>query len=140
MFYVLMVSHGNFAPGLLSAAEMIAGQHDTVMAVGLKDGMNVEALYSEITDMTAGITSGDHILVLGDLLGGSPLTTMMKALADKGVLGNTRAIAGMNLPMAITAILFGEQYGDELVDKLVSESRCAVAEFKLELDSDEDEI
>jgi hypothetical protein len=26
------------------------------------------------------------------------------------------------------------------VDKLVSESRCAVAEFKLELDSDEDEI
>ena len=44
MFYVLLVSHGEFAPGLHTAVKMISGDNSNVMSAGLKDGMGADEL------------------------------------------------------------------------------------------------
>lgn len=44
MFYVLLVSHGEFAPSLHTAVKMIAGDNPNVMSAGLKDGMGADEL------------------------------------------------------------------------------------------------
>ena len=36
MKYVILVSHGNFAEGLLDSLKMLTGNHDDVIAIGLK--------------------------------------------------------------------------------------------------------
>ena len=44
MFYVLLVSRGEFAPGLHTAVKMISGDNSNVMSAGLKDGMGADEL------------------------------------------------------------------------------------------------
>ena len=39
MKYVVMVSHGEFAPGLHSAVKMMTGDREDVLSTSLKDGM-----------------------------------------------------------------------------------------------------
>ena len=140
MFYVLMVSHGEFAPGLHTAVKMIAGDRDTVLSTSLKDGMGADEYAANVEKLVANITSEDKLVVLADIMGGSPLTTAMNVLAEKGLLANTKAFTGMNLPMALTVILAGEGLeGSDLSEAVLGETRTAVQEFVIPTDDEDEE-
>ena len=82
----------------------------------------------------------DEVLVLGDIIGGSPLTNALKTLSDKGMIARTSAFGGMNLPMALTAVL--QLQTDDLPalkQSMVSEAREATKELELETPSADDE-
>jgi PTS system N-acetylgalactosamine-specific IIA component len=141
MFYVLLVSHGEFAPGLHTALKMIAGDRDNVLSVSLRDGMSVAGFAQQVKQVIAAIKPEDRILVLADILGGSPLTTTMQVLGDAGLLARTKAIGGMNLPLALAAVLSGENLDDAaLVPTLLAETKKAVQELQLAADDDDDDI
>ena len=140
MFYVLMVSHGEFAPGLHTAVKMIAGDRDTVLSTSLKDGMGADEYAANVEKLVANITPEDKLVVLADIMGGSPLTTAMNVLAEKGLLANTKAFTGMNLPMALTVILAGEGLeGSDLSEAVIGETRTAVQEFVIPTDDEDEE-
>lgn len=140
MFYVLMVSHGEFAPGLHTAVKMIAGDRDTVLSTSLKDGMGADEYVANVEKLVANITPEDKLVVLADIMGGSPLTTAMNVLAEKGLLANTKAFTGMNLPMALTVILAGEGLeGSDLSEAVLGETRTAVQEFVIPTDDEDEE-
>lgn len=141
MFYVLLVSHGEFAPGLHTAVKMIAGDNPNVMSASLKDGMGVDELASEVGRLVEKITPEDRLVVLADLLGGSPLTTTMNVIAEKGLLNNTRAFAGMSLPMALTVVLSGEALDmDSLGETIMEEAKAGVQEFVITADDEEEDL
>ena len=141
MFYVLMVSHGEFAPGLHTAVKMIAGDRDTVLSTSLKDGMGADEYAANVEKLVANITPEDKLVVLADIMGGSPLTTAMNVLAEKGLLANTKAFTGMNLPMALTVILAGEGLeGSDLSEAVLGETRTAVQEFVIPTDDEEEDL
>lgn len=140
MYYVLLVSHGEMAGGVHTAVKMIAGDHAWVMSAGLHDGSSADELFTEVSSLLAQVTPSDKLVVLADLLGGSPLTTAMNAAAAKGLLGKTVAIAGMNLPMALTAVLAGADMElTDLKETLLAEGGNGVQEFVVAADDDEDE-
>lgn len=140
MFYVLMVSHGEFAPGLHTAVKMIAGDRDTVLSTSLKDGIGADEYAANVEKLVANITPEDKLVVLADIMGGSPLTTAMNVLAEKGLLANTKAFTGMNLPMALTVILAGEGLeGSDLSEAVLGETRTAVQEFVIPTDDEDEE-
>lgn len=140
MFYVLMVSHGECAPGLHTAVKMIAGDRDTVLSTSLKDGMGADEYAANVEKLVANITPEDKLVVLADIMGGSPLTTAMNVLAEKGLLANTKAFTGMNLPMALTVILAGEGLeGSDLSEAVLGETRTAVQEFVIPTDDEDEE-
>ena len=140
MFYVLMVSHGEFAPGLHTAVKMIAGDRDTVLSTSLKDGMGADEYAANVEKLVSNITPEDKLVVLADIMGGSPLTTAMNVLAEKGLLANTKAFTGMNLPMALTVILAGEGLeGSDLSEAVLGETRTAVQEFVIPTDDEDEE-
>ena len=140
MFYVLMVSHGEFAPGLHTAVKMIAGDRDTVLSTSLKDGMGADEYAANVEKLVANIAPEDKLVVLADIMGGSPLTTAMNVLAEKGLLANTKAFTGMNLPMALTVILAGEGLeGSDLSEAVLGETRTAVQEFVIPTDDEDEE-
>lgn len=139
MFYVMLVSHGELASGLHSAMKMIAGDRETVLSIGLEDGLGADAYATAVEKLVAPITAEDRIVLLADLIGGSPLTTAMKVLADKGLLAQTQAFGGVNLPMALTAVLTGEFCDPStLPDLLLAESRNALQLFALEPEEDQE--
>ena len=140
MFYTLLVSHGELAVGLHSALKMIAGDNPNVMSAGLKDGMGADELAANVANLLEKIDPSDHLVVLADLLGGSPLTTTMNVIGEKGLLGSTKAYAGMNLPMALNVVLSGETMDwDSFSEVLVDEARASVQEFVIADEDDEDE-
>ena len=140
MFYVLMVSHGEFAPGLHTAVKMIAGDRENVFATSLKDGMAADEYAANVAKLLEQVTPEDKLVVLADIMGGSPLTTAMNVLAEKGLLANTKAFTGMNLPMALTVILAGEGLeGSDLSEAVLGETRTAVQEFVIPTDDEDEE-
>ena len=42
MRYVIMVSHGEFAPGLHSAVKMMTGSRDDVLSTSLREDMSAD--------------------------------------------------------------------------------------------------
>ena len=75
MKYVVLVSHGTFAPGLHSVLKMLAGgEREDVISVGLEDGMSADEFAEKFSNAISKITEDDEIILLGDIVGGSPLT------------------------------------------------------------------
>lgn len=141
MLYTLLVSHGEFAPGLHTAVKMIAGDNPHVMSTSLKDGMGADELAANVAKLLEIITPKDKLVVLADLMGGSPLTTTMNVVAEKGLLANTRAFAGMSLPMALTVVLSGDGLDmDTLGDTLMAEAKAGVQEFVISAEDDEEDL
>lgn len=141
MLYTLLVSHGEFAPGLHTAVKMIAGDNPHVMSTSLKDGMGADELAVNVAKLLEIITPEDKLVVLADLMGGSPLTTAMNVVAEKGLLANTRAFAGMSLPMALTVVLSGDGLDmDTLGDTLMAEAKAGVQEFVISADDDDEDL
>jgi purine-cytosine permease-like protein len=80
-------------------------------------------------------------VVLGDIVGGSPLTNTLNVLTQKGLLPQTIAFGGLSLPMAISAIMAIEDGMDDatLVQSVIDEAREGARQVVLALDEEEDE-
>ncbi len=143
MKYVVLVSHGTFAPGLKSVLEMLAGgDREDVISVGLEDGMGADAYVQKVQEAIGKIGQDDEIILLGDIIGGSPMTNAIEQISLKGLEKNTMIFGGMNLAMALTATLMKDEVDQEtLKETMVSEARNAIKEFVLETaEEDEDDI
>lgn len=141
MRYFIFVSHGQLASGMSSALSMLVGTRDNVLHVAFQDGMDAATFRGNVEALIHPITNQDEVIVMADLISGSPLTTTMELLAQHMDLAHVRAIGGMNLPLAITAI---EAEDDPLDDAVSSMVECAVEQvqkFALNADdSDSDDI
>lgn len=141
MRYLLLVSHGTFAPGLHSVLDMLVGARKDILSCSLRDGEGADAYVAELEGVIAPIAADDdEVIVLADIIGGSPLTNALNVLSSRGLLGHTRAFGGMSLPMALTAA-FDLQTADEeaLLSLMVSEGKSAMREVELDLGSGDDD-
>mgnify|MGYP001475955629 CR=1 FL=1 len=138
MKYVVLVSHGTFAPGLHSVLKMLAGgEREDVISVGLEDGMSADEFAEKFSNA---ITVDDEIILLGDIVGGSPLTNAIEQVSNKGLIGQTVIFGGMNLAMALTATLMKDGVDtDMLKDSLINEAKDAVKEFVMTPANDDEE-
>ena len=85
MKYLVLVSHGEFAAGLKTSLMMLAGQRDDVIASGLPDGKTADEFAEIFKESVKDIHEDDEIVLLADIVGGSPLTTALNVLAEKGL-------------------------------------------------------
>lgn len=141
MKYVVLVSHGTFAPGLHSVLKMLAGgEREDVISAGLEDGMSADEFAAKFSDAIGKITANDEIILLGDIVGGSPLTNAIEQISKKEMLGNTVIFGGMNLAMALTATLMKDDVDQAaLKESLLKEAKDAVKEFVLASANDDED-
>lgn len=139
MRYLLLVAHGEFAPGLHTALNMLEGERDDVFDIPFHDGMTQDDFKAQIQTVIAPITAEDEVLVLADLMGGSPLTGLMEALDAHCGLGKVRAVGGMNLPMAISACEAEDQSLDEAATSIQSEAAEQIRPFATASEEDADD-
>lgn len=93
----VIVSHGQVANELVTAAEAVVGdlEHITAVSIGWHD--DVEMAKSEIEQAIARVSSGSGVLLLTDMFGGTPTNIAAMFLE----LGKVEIITGVNLPMVI---------------------------------------
>lgn len=141
MRYLLLVSHGTMAPGVHSVIRMLLGDRDNVLSYSMEDGVSADAFVEKLREVIAPITADDSVVVLGDIMGGSPLTNTLNTLTEQGLLAKTIAFGGLSLPMAISALMAIEDGLDDetLVQNVITEAKEGVRKVELALDDDEDE-
>ncbi len=99
MVGLIVISHGDFAKGLLSASRMIMGEQDGVKAIGLQPEEGPEDLKETLKKAIENVDHGQGVLILADLFGGTPSNTAAYLLDD-----NVEVITGFNLPMFLELI------------------------------------
>lgn len=140
MKYLLIVSHGTMAPGVKSVLTMLLGPRDNVLACSMEDGMGTDAFVGKLKKTLEPVGPEDSLVVLGDIIGGSPLTNTINTIGEKGLLSKTVVFGGVNLPMAISALMAIEDGLDDdaLRAQILSEGKEAIREFVLDDDEDKD--
>jgi len=93
----VIVTHGQLANELVSAAEMIVGEinHVTAVSIGWHD--DVEVAREEIERAVQRVDAGSGVLLLTDMFGGTPTNIAASFLASAQV----EVVTGVNLPMVI---------------------------------------
>ncbi len=93
----VVVTHGNLATELVSAAETIVGDihHITAVTIGWHD--NVEVAREQIGKAIERVNEGAGVLVLTDMFGGTPTNIACTFLGNAPI----EVITGVNLPMII---------------------------------------
>ena len=77
MVSILIIGHGNFATGALSATRLVAGAPENVYALDFPEGMSAEELKEAMQARLAAIETPE-ILVMADLAGGTPFRTAVE--------------------------------------------------------------
>ena len=109
MVGILIVSHGDFAAGLLNAVELIAGRQEKVTTIGLHHEDGVEEFESKVNQALKEPDEGDGVLAFVDILGGTPSNVIFRSLAKK----KFKAIAGMNMAMVVQAVMMRDSMEEE---------------------------
>lgn len=137
--YVVLVSHGEFAQGMHSVVKMIAGERKEVLSTSLKHDMGSEQYADNFRKLTADITPEDQIILFADIIGGSPLTTALNVLDERGMTEKTIVFGGMNLSMVLVAVINKDISSDDVLKKeIISEGQNAVREFCLLQEADDE--
>lgn len=97
MIGAVIVTHGQLAAELVSAAEMIVGemQHITAVSIGWHD--DVDVAREEIERAIQRVDTGNGVLLLTDMFGGTPTNIAASFLGQAKV----EVVTGVNLPMVI---------------------------------------
>ena len=122
---------------------MMTGNRSDVLSTSLKEDMSADQFAENFAELVKDFTADDQVILLADILSGSPFTNALNVLSDKGLISNTLIIAGMNMPLAITAVLMKDNFDDlaALKEVLLSEGRMGLTDFVVESnDDDEDDL
>jgi PTS system mannose-specific IIA component len=94
---IVVVTHGNLAREFLAALEHVVGpqQHVSAVCIGADDDMEVRR--SEILGQARACDSGEGVVVLTDMFGGTPANLAISIMEQARV----EVLAGVNLPMLV---------------------------------------
>jgi mannose PTS system EIIA component len=94
---IVIVAHGGLAREYLSAVEHVVGKQDGVRAIAIEDDHDRNAKQEEICVAADAVDTGQGVVLVTDMFGGSPSNLSLPACATTG----RRILYGANLPMLI---------------------------------------
>ena len=97
MIGIVIVAHGGLAREYLSAIEHVVGKQPGIVAVTIEADHDRAGKQAEICTVANDVDTGDGVVVVTDLYGGSPSNLSLLACQPE----NRRILYGMNLPMLI---------------------------------------
>lgn len=126
MIGIVVVTHGHLAEGIESAVDLVTGKQQQFATVCLLPGDDPAALDLRVRNVIADVDSGDGVLCLLDILGGTPSNVIAGLING----GHIRALVGVNLPMAIQASFSRTSTN---LDGVVAESLAAAQQGVVDL-------
>ena len=97
---VVLATHGELGRALIGAMEMIVGAQPLVAALSLQVADRIEDATSRLQEALDVADEGDGVLVLTDMLGGTPSNL---CLALIGGPRPVEVVSGVSLPMLLKA-------------------------------------
>ena len=97
MIGIVIVAHGGLAREYLAAVEHVVGKQEGIRAIAIDPEHDRRAKEQEICDAANEVDTGDGVVVVTDMFGGSPSNLSLLACSCT----DRRILYGANLPMLI---------------------------------------
>ena len=97
MIGIVIVAHGGLAREYLAAVEHVVGAQNGIRAISIDPDHDRAQKQSEICAAADSVDTGDGVVVVTDMFGGSPSNLSLRACAPD----NRKIIYGANLPMLV---------------------------------------
>jgi mannose PTS system EIIA component len=97
MIGLVLVTHGHLADELRSAMEHVVGTQRYVATVCIGPNDDIESRRAEVLRRIEEVDTGDGVVLLTDMFGGTPSNLAISQMDRKGV----EVISGVNLPMLV---------------------------------------
>ena len=97
MIGLVLVTHGQLASQFVAAMEHVVGAQAQVAAISIGPDDDMEQRRKDILRAVASADTGDGVILLTDMFGGTP-SNLAISVMDKA---KVEVIAGVNLPMLI---------------------------------------
>ncbi len=97
MIGLVLVTHGRLASEFVRAMEHVVGPQEQIAAICIGPEDDMEARRNDIAGSIEAVNSGDGVIILTDLFGGTPSNLAISLMKSEHV----EVIAGVNLPMLI---------------------------------------
>jgi PTS system mannose-specific IIA component len=124
MIGMVLVTHGRLAEELRSAMEHVVGPQRGVATICIQAEDDVEQRRVDIRACIDAVDSGDGVILLTDMFGGTPSNLAISMMDRPGV----DVIAGANLPMLVKlAKIRSRQTLEECVDTAEASGRKYIA-------------
>jgi mannose/fructose/sorbose-specific phosphotransferase system IIA component len=102
MIGIVLAAHGPLPEALLESADMILGDTENIIPLKLMPGDTLEGLIDRMHDAVQEADTGQGVLILLDLFGGTPSNAA--ALITQQMEG-VHAVSGVNVPMLLETLL-----------------------------------
>jgi mannose PTS system EIIA component len=112
MIGLIIVTHGNLAKEFVAALEHVVGPQQQIMTISIAPQDDMEERRNAILAAVKKVDSGDGVVILTDMFGGTP-SNLAISVMDSGLV---EIIAGVNLPMLVKLARIREEVS--LVDAL----------------------
>lgn len=97
MIGIVVVTHGRLAAEFLSALEHIVGSQQQIEAICIGPDDDMELRRADIQAAAARVETGQGVVLLTDMFGGTPSNLAISLLQT----GRVEVIAGLNLPLLV---------------------------------------
>lgn len=98
MIGIVVSGHIHFASGMQSALRAIVGEQDQMQFIDFEESMSTDQLKLALAKAAQEVNSGDGVLFLTDIPGGSPCNRAMEVMVESS---DVELLAGVSLPMII---------------------------------------
>lgn len=118
MIGILVISHGKLAEALISSVEFLAGSQQRIKGISVWPRDRKEEIEDRIQKSLGEVDDGDGVVILTDLLGGTPTNLSLSALEDEKV----EVVTGVNLPMLLTLSSYQKRKSLREISRLAKKS------------------
>lgn len=100
MIGIVLVAHGNLGKEMLHVLKHVVGEQNNIEYVGISNSDDMELKRHEILEKTSAVDTGDGVVVVTDMFGGTPSNLAISMMEER----NIEVISGMNLPMLVKLV------------------------------------
>lgn len=120
MIGIVLVTHGRLAEEFLAATQHIVGPIQNVRTVCIGPDDDMEARQAEITAQISAVDTGEGVVLVTDMFGGTPCNLALAHLQE----GKVEVLAGANLPSLVKLVGLRNQHSvSEAVQEAIEAGR-----------------
>ncbi len=126
MIGILIIAHETLGSSLITCAEhMLGEQPEQLQTLAVSGEHDPEALLQAAQRLVQSLDTGDGVLVLSDIFGGTPCNIAMKLTS----MDNVEGVSGLNFPMLITALNYRHLPIEACLDKTINNGQESIVHF-----------
>jgi PTS system mannose-specific IIA component len=123
MIGLVLATHGSLGEALIQSMNIILGEQEQVEPLSLQVEDDIEEANRRLSEAVDNADSGDGVLILTDMLGGTPSNLSLALLSRPGI----EVVSGVNLPMLLKATQTRQQSSlRETASKVKEHARSSI--------------